>query len=96
MKLTKTKLRQVIKEEIARSFGDSRPVKSLKSLDAWGSAFGNALKRSLSEGSLSQELFDDLFQKRWSAMSDRRTGARLMDLIKDVSKTVTLISAFLR
>ena len=86
MKISKAKLRQIIKEEIARSFDDSRRVKSLKNLTAWGAAFGNALKRSLSEGSLSQEVFNDLFQKRWDLLSGPRAYDRMLDLIKDVSE----------
>lgn len=84
MKLTKAKLRQIIKEEITRSFDDSRPVVGLPSKDAWGAAFVNALKRVRSEGSLSQELYDDLIEKTRFAMKDIRTGTKLMKLINDL------------
>jgi hypothetical protein len=83
MKISKAKLRQIIKEEITRSFDDSRPVVGLPSKDAWGAAFANALRRSRAEGSLSQELYDDLIEKSRFAMKDIRTGDKLMDLIKD-------------
>ena len=84
MKISKAKLRQIIKEEITRSFDDSRPVVGLPSKDAWGAAFANALERVRSEGSLSQELYDDLIEKSRFAMKDIRTGDKLMDLIKDL------------
>jgi hypothetical protein len=84
MKISKAKLRQIIKEEITRSFDDSRPVVGLPSKDAWGRAFAKALERVRSEGSLSQELYDDLNSKRVTAMKDIRTGDKLMDLIKDL------------
>jgi len=86
MKLTKQRLKEIIKEELSRSFDDSRPVKGLNSWDAWNGAFLNALRRMKEEGTFSPELYADLRQRHLVAARDRVSGRKLMDLIKTLRK----------
>jgi|ETNvirnome_2_300_1030623.scaffolds.fasta_scaffold96261_2 hypothetical protein len=87
MKITKQRLKEIIKEELSRSFDDSRPVKGLNSWDAWNGAFLNTLRRMKEEGTFSPELYADLRQRHLAATTGvTPSGRKLMDLIKTLRK----------